>query len=497
MYLNSLSACLRSLKHSRRSIAFRLAIWYSILFPLSSLLALCMAYFLLSSYVNHKDAEIIQAKLDEYASLYQTGGSPALSKEIDTENEVDGKNQFFVHVVAPPGNTLFLRAPKAGVTYDHRTNGRWIDQEISGGGHGLEMRSTRLRDGSLLYVGKGTENRQKLLGHFRYIFAGVTIPLILIGFAGGACIAFRALSPIRNLIYTVRSIELGTIQARVPVSGKNDEFEELAFLFNRMLAKIEALINGMRDSLDNVAHDLRTPLTRLRFIAEAALEAEAESDVLRESLMDCAEESERILTMINTLMDISEAETGVMRLNVEEVNVSALLHEVVDLYTYVAEDGGVSVHVECPGEISLWGDTNRMRAVLANLLDNAIKYTPRGGNVDLKADCSGEEVMIIVKDDGEGIPHDEIPRIWERLYRVDKSRSRRGLGLGLSLVKAIVHAHGGYIKASSMLGKGSLFILHLPANACPLPPHLLKPFKKVIFKKSSRNVPDVDLRRPQ
>jgi len=276
MYLNSLSACLRSLKHSRRSIAFRLAIWYSILFPLSSLLALCMAYFLLSSYVNHKDAEIIQAKLDEYASLYQTGGSPALSKEIDTENEVDGKNQFFVHVVAPPGNTLFLRAPKAGVTYDHRTNGRWIDQEISGGGHGLEMRSTRLRDGSLLYVGKGTENRQKLLGHFRYIFAGVTIPLILIGFAGGACIAFRALSPIRNLIYTVRSIELGTIQARVPVSGKNDEFEELAFLFNRMLAKIEALINGMRDSLDNVAHDLRTPLTRLRFIAEAALEAEAE-----------------------------------------------------------------------------------------------------------------------------------------------------------------------------------------------------------------------------
>ncbi|MGO9557152.1 MAG: ATP-binding protein [Syntrophobacteraceae bacterium] len=497
MYLSPLSAFLKSLRHTRWSIAFRLAVWYSILFPLSSVLAFGMAYFLLTSYANQKDVKIIQAKLDEYASLYQTGGSAALRKEIESENKVDGKDRFFVHIVGPGGDTLFLGAPQAGVTYGNGTNERWADKEIAGGGHGLEMRSARLQDGSLLYVGKSTQNRRELLRHFRYIFAGVMIPLILIGVAGGAFFAFRALRPMRNLIDTVRSIELGTIHARIPVSGKNDEFAEMAFLFNRMLAKIEALINGMRDSLDNVAHDLRTPLTRLRIIAEAALEAEAESDVLREALMDCAEESERILTMINTLMDISEAETGVMRLNVEEVNVSALLHDVADLYTYVAEDGGVSVLVECPDGISLWGDTNRMRAVLANLLDNAIKYTPRGGNVDLKADCSGEEVVIIVKDDGEGIPHDEIPRIWERLYRVDKSRSRRGLGLGLSLVKAIVHAHGGYIKASSMLGKGSLFILHLPANACPLPPHLLKPFKKVIFKKSSRNVPDVDLRRPQ
>ncbi len=497
MYLSSLSAWLNPFKHTRWSIAFRLAVWYSVLFPLNALLAFGMAYFLLSSYANYKDVKILQAKLDEYASLYQTGGSPALLKEIESENKVDEKDEFFVHIVGLEGNTLFLRAPKAGVTHGYGTNERRADREISGDGHGLEMRSTRLRDGSLLYVGKSTQNRRQLLRHFRYVFAGVMIPLILIGLAGGAGFAFRALRPMRKLINTVRSIELGTIHARIPVSGKNDEFEEMAFLFNRMLAKIEALINGMRDSLDNVAHDLRTPLTRLRFIAEAALQADTEADVLREALMDCAEESERILTMINTLMDISEAETGVMRLNVDEVNVSALLHDVVDLYTYVAEDGGVSVHVDCPDGISLWGDTNRMRAVLANLLDNAIKYTPSGGNVDLKADCSGEEVVIIVKDDGEGIPHEEIPRIWERLYRVDKSRSRRGLGLGLSLVKAIVNAHGGYIKASSMLGKGSLFIIHLPANTCPLPPHLLKPFKKVIFKKSSSNVPDVDLGQPQ
>ncbi|MGH7790880.1 MAG: sensor histidine kinase, partial [Thermodesulfobacteriota bacterium] len=238
---------------------------------------------------------------------------------------------------------------------------------------------------------------------------------------------------------------------------------ELISLFNMMLEKIESLMNGMRNVLDNVAHDLRTPMTRLRGTAEMALQTDEGAGVLREALGDCIEESERILIMLNTLMDVSEAETGAMKLEEEEMNVAPLIEDVVELYSYVAEEKGVSVHTGFPKELYIKGDRNWIRQVLANLLDNAIKYTPSGGRIDIEAFRREQEVAITVKDTGVGISPEELDKIWERLYRGDKSRSQRGLGLGLSLVKAIVGAHRGYVDVSSKPGVGSVFTVYLPA----------------------------------
>ncbi|MGC9196735.1 MAG: sensor histidine kinase [Syntrophobacteraceae bacterium] len=460
---------LASLSRMRRSVSFRIAVWYSIIFPLSSFLVIGIFYFLLSSYVNHKDRQILHAKLDEYASRYNEGGIPALARAIREDRQKDKRVSFFVRLSGHDNATVFLSVPKSETVRDYkylerRIKPRLVDL-ITGIAHKTEEIATVLPDGLVLQVGRSIKNRAILLDRFWEIFAGIMIPVILLGFAGGAFLSHRALRPLRGLIDMVRFIiDTGKVHNRVPENHTGDETEELIVLFNAMLERIETLIDGMRGSLDNAAHDLRTPIARLRSVIEVALQTEPGIEGLREALMDCGEESERILTMVNTLMDISEAETGVMRLKLEEINLAELFEDVIQLYEYVAEDKYIEVTTQCVAGLRLRADSNRIRQVLANLVDNALKYTPRGGRVHISAEPAGQDIAITVEDSGEGIPEDEIPRIWDRLYRVDKSRTRRGVGLGLSLVKAIVHAHGGNIEVVSAPEAGSRFTVYLPAR---------------------------------
>ncbi len=463
---------LRPLKQLRKKVGFRLTVWYSSIFILSALLLFALAYFLLSSSLIKHDHEAIQLRLDELSALYQTAGRELLEREVTIEKKFEKKIPFFIRLAGRDNKTLFLYIPYQWVEFDIKklermtpnTDMTWTRLPGKNNRNVLEVASIRLSNDYLLQVGKSTEDREKILRHFREIFTAVMVPLILSGFAGGAFLAFRALRPIRHLISTVRSLGPGRMDARVPSPKTDDELDELATLFNGMLEKIETLINGMRDSLDNVAHDLRTPITRLQGSAEMALQSDQNLETCKESLADCIEESERILTMLNTLMDISEAETGVMKLDLKRVNVSSMMGDVIELYRYVAEDKGVFLHTTASNDLSLTADPNRMRQILANLLDNAIKYTPNGGRIDMEADRRGQKIVILVKDTGIGIHPEELSRIWDRLYRCDQSRSQKGLGLGLSLVKAIVQAHKGQVEVFSEPGKGSTFSISLPSN---------------------------------
>jgi signal transduction histidine kinase len=245
------------------------------------------------------------------------------------------------------------------------------------------------------------------------------------------------------------------------VKHSGEEIDQLAATFNLMLDRIQGLVADIREMTDNIAHDLKSPITRIRGQAELALTT---GGPLEELAGTAIEESDRLLTMIDAMLFISRTEAGVTRPELKPLDLAALVRDAGELFRSLAEDKRILLAWSAPDRLPFMADTPLVQRMLANLIDNAIKYTPAGGEVAVALESDAEGAAVVrVRDTGPGIPDGDLPHVFERFYRGDPSRSQPGAGLGLSLARAVARAHGGDITVASSPA-GSTFTVRIPAQ---------------------------------
>jgi signal transduction histidine kinase len=348
------------------------------------------------------------------------------------------------------------------MSLDPKTSGVWLDV---GKGSESELLTVIVRNydnGVSIQAGVDGRSGNAL---FRDLILK-TIYILLAGAVGLGGLAVYlvklGLSPLVN----TRNIISGLVREKsaelLPTHGSGPELDSLHGQINKLVDRNRHLVIEMQQSLDNVAHDLRTPMTRLRSVAEYGLQADGDVKRLRESLSDCLEESERVLSMLKIMMSVAEAESGTMLLEMRECDLAESLGQVVTLYEYVAEEKKIALSLGGETSVVVRVDQTRISQVWANLVDNGIKYGREGGWLKISAKTESGEVVVTFEDNGMGISESEQKRIWERLYRGDRSRSQQGLGLGLNYVQAVVAAHGGRVTVTSRLHHGSRFEVRLP-----------------------------------
>jgi heavy metal sensor kinase len=329
----------------------------------------------------------------------------------------------------------------------------------------------------IMQLGRSMENYTRLIEAFRKIFVTTMALLFVLATIVGWFMAKRALAGVETVTRTARRISDRSLDERVPVKKQVDEIDQLALTFNQMLDRIQKLVTEIKEINDNIAHDLKSPITRIRGFAEVSLTSGSSLKEYENMAGNTVEECDRLLDMINTMLLISKTEAGVGRFEEKEIDVARVVRDAAELFSPLAEDGGLTLVCDTPEQLHIRGDIRMIQRMISNLLDNAVKYTPAGGKIEVSSHSdNGQSVRLVVKDTGFGISEEALPHIFERFFRCDPSRSQPGTGLGLSFARAVARAHGGDITVTSRLHQGSTFTVILPkasADAIPKPPRLV------------------------
>ncbi len=446
-----------------RTTTFRLTLVYLTVFALFA--AFLLGYFALNTrrLITEQITDVVNAEINGLSEQYNQGGLVRLVTVVDQRARRPGSNLYLVSSFAGQPLAGNVTSLPAGVldepgwvetTYrriDEAEQGQQARPEPPRPPHLALARVFQLPGGFRLLVGRDLEERERL--YHIVISAGrwsVVIVLVL-GLAGGFLVSRRVLRRVDAMTDTTRTIMQGDLSGRLPVAGTGDEIDRLAENLNAMLERIEALMNGLQEVSDNIAHDLKTPLTRLRNRAEQALRTAHNESDYRAALEGTIEESDGLIRTFNALLMIARAESGQARENMSEFDAAEVARDICELYEPLAEQKGLAVTLEAAASAPVRGNRELISQALANLVDNAIKYSGakpehvQGAPPDivLGAAAEGDRILLSVADRGPGIPETERSRAVERFVRLEQSRSQPGSGLGLSLASAVARLHGG------------------------------------------------------
>lgn len=457
------------------TLAFRLTLWYAGIFTVLACMAFLFFYFFIVKIYRDQTDHELSGLTNELAYSLNINGIDAVNRVVALQARESGEKKIFVRLLYPNGAAI----SSSNMSYwkDITISPKSINQIVSGLNQVFETitianRKDKVRilysvvgPGILLQIGQSMENQTRFIEAFKKIFITTMTIMIVLAALIGWFMARQTLTGVEEVTKTAGHIAEGALDQRVPVNKKGDEIDQLAVTFNRMLDRIEVLVTGIKEISDNIAHDLKSPITRIRGLAEITLTSGINISEYENMAAGTIEECDRLLNMINTMLTISKTEAGIDKINLKTIDINSIITSACELFGPIAEDKDISLNCNVSGPYLLNGDFPMIQRMISNLMDNAIKYTQPGGKVNISTSFNKNGFIdVIIKDTGIGVSEEDIPNIFKRFYRCDRSRSAAGTGLGLSLAKTIAKAHGGDITVESKSGEGSTFTVSLPAE---------------------------------
>ncbi len=445
---------------------FRLAIAYMVLFAVSGFALIGIVYWSTTSFMSRQTDATVAAEIQGLVEQYQTGGIQRLISVIQARSRVAGDS---LYLLAEADGTAIVGNLSAWPDVVPDEDG-WITLEFERPlDTGPELHQARARIAPVegrfrILVGRDIEQRMHIVATIRNSLGWALAITAALGLLGGALLARYTMGRLDEINRTSRRIIQGDLSRRVPVRGSGDELDQTADNLNAMLDQIERLMMGMRQVTDNIAHDLRSPLNRLRNRIEVTLMEARGDEAYRAALESTIDEADELINTFNALLSIARVEAGALREDMSELDLSQLARDVAELYEPLAEERGIELAAQVSEGLRLRGNRELLSQSIANLVDNAIKYSPSGAKVTLRVTPMPDNaVRIEVADQGPGIPAGERENVTKRFVRLEESRSEPGVGLGLSLVAAVVRLHHGALELSDPAeGSGLLVVVELP-----------------------------------
>lgn len=456
-----------------RTTAFRLSMLYFGLFATIAAAATAYVYSQTDKLVTEQLAEAITREQQSLGLKYRTEGLESLSREIAERSLAPGNSLYLLanaeggHV---GGNLKAIspdlwNAQTPSVFYYRRIHDGRVEDRLA------VAVIEQLANGARLVIGRDIEDQREFGENVRSAFLWTMAGILVVGIGGGLLISRQLLRRIEVITDTTQSIMAGDLAQRIPLTGNDDEFDRLAASLNQMVARIGELIAGFREVSDNIAHDLRTPLNRLRNRVEAALREKGDAERYRDALQTTIEEADDLIKTFDALLSIARLEAGAAQNGDEHFDLSSVISDLAELYEPVAEERGISLMLDIEPNVSATGRRELIAQAVANILDNAIKYGAAAEDAGLarpeisfRLHQSDGYADIVIADRGPGVPAGDRERVLRRFVRLEASRSQPGTGLGLSLAAAVARIHKGTLNLSDN-GPGLKVTLSIPAPA--------------------------------